>query len=1130
MKFDHANSCTMLIMTGLNRQVSTCLLVACALIAANLIFLAFASNSPAGYAAMNTTLAAADVSDDKIDYVQDIQPILSNYCYACHGPDTAGRKGGFRLDLREAALGHENEGIRAIIPGDPDHSEMIRLIESQDPKVRMPQDPNKQLDEKQIALLREWIRQGAEFRDHWAFEAPVKAAMPQVDDEAWCRNEIDRFVLAKLESEGLRPNAEADRAALIRRVSLDLTGLLPTPQEVDDFIADASADAYEKVVDRLLDSPRYGEHRARYWMDYARFSDTSGLHMDAIQSRWPYRDYVIKAFNADMPFDQFTREQLAGDLLPPERADQLVATGFVRCGISTGEAGSIIEELRINHARERTELFGAVYMGITTGCAACHDHKYDPLSMRDFYALSAFFNNIAEKASCDDRADWPPNILVPGEANLAAYNAALAKKANILRQLEARRAMADELIAVWLKDGGGPKAVASDALQMRLRLDENHKEGSAGSNLIQNTVPNASPTTFNTTGPLPHWGEDTMLWPGFRLETNTRVDLGNLGDYEKDQPFSCGGWIKPRNVPGGEGWNTGAGALIAKMSIADGYRGWNLYYTGGPVIVQLIGDSANDAITVETINTTEYRDPFRIPEGSHGGSDPNQTLPRGGWAHVFFTYDGSGKAAGIQIYINGLEQKLAVKNDALVGSIRTTAPLLLGRRHDGDQMQATAYQDVRLYGRELSADEVARLPREDIAAEIVASTTPQAWTLDQRKIVEDVYFERGDEQSMALAAQLPGLNAELMRLATGGDLTLVCRERPGHAYAHVLERGAYAARGERVTANVPHFLPAMPDGAPANRLGLAQWTLSSDNPLTARVTVNRAWQEVFGIGIVETSGDLGIVGERPSHPELLDWLAVDFRENGWQVKRLYKMMVMSAAYRQSSHATAEMVDRDPANRLLARGPRFRMDGEMLRDTALQAAGLLVEKRGGPSVKPYQPAGVWESGGSDGSNTFIYTQDHGENLYRRSLYTFWKRMAPMPNMEAFDATDRSSTCIRRQRTNTPLAALVLMNDPQFLEAARLLAARTVKEGGATDRERIDFLGRVLLSRPFDEAGQQTLMNALKSFTDRYANDEVTANQLLAVGEWPPDPTIPAAEQAIWMMMASIVMNSDAAINK
>ena len=1049
-----------------------------------------------------TQLLTAYADDTVVDFNRDIQSILSANCYACHGPDAEHREADLRLDTFAGAV---DSG--AVTPGKPEESLLIERISSPHQDEWMPPaESGRKLNADEIESLRRWIAEGANYEQHWAFVRPGKSEISNVKNSDWCRNELDHFVLARLEADQLRPNIQAKRAELIRRVTLDLTGLLPTPAEVAAFVGDESPNAYEKVVDRLLASSRYGEHRARYWMDYARFGDTTGLHVDAYQSRWPYRDYVIKAFNSDIPFDQFVREQLAGDLLPPRNVDQLVATGFVRCGISTGEGGTIIEELRVNLARERTEMFGAVFLGMTTGCAACHDHKYDPLTQKDHYALSAFFNNIAEKASCDDRADWPPSIRVPKDANREAYNAVLAEKGSILQQLAKRRAQADELIAAWMRHGG-PEPVSIDGLELRLKLDENPADDDP--TILYDCAPNADGRTFTSAGPPPLWGEETNLWPTFRLDTNTYVDLGDAGDFEKDEAFSVGAWIKPRNVPGGRYWNTKNGALIARIDTANGFRGWNLYYQDGVVAVQLIHNWPGNAISIETVGTTEYRDPFNPPEGSHGGTNMTETLPRGSWSHVMFTYDGSGKAAGVKVYVNGIKQKLKVALDKLSGSIRTTNPTLVGRRDIGHQMQATAYQDLRFYRRALTPEEVARSAKEDIAAQIVATAAPDEWTDDQMKIIEDVYFERYDQTSIELTAKLPKINAQLMKLAAGGPLTLVTREKSGLAYADILDRGVFNARTKRVRPAVPNFLPPLPEDAPRNRLGLAQWVVAPDNPLTARVTVNRMWQEIFGVGLVETAGDFGVAGKRPSHPKLLDWLAVDFIENGWRVKRLYKMIVMSATYRQSVKATVDDYDRDPDNRLLARGPRFRMDAEMLRDTALQASGLLVEQVGGPSVKPYQPEGIWE--GSFGGGKKTYPQDHGAKLYRRSLYTYWKRMAPPANMEAFDATDRSSACVRRQRTNTPLAALVLMNDPQFLEAARHLGARVIEHGGQTDADRIDYLGRVLLARRIDDAERAVLLAALRRFRGDLTSGRTLPGPLLAVGE--SRSPVPKVEHAL-----------------
>ena len=763
-------------------------------------------------------LASAATSVAKLDYNRDVQPILSEYCYHCHGPDTGSRKAKLRLDLRSEALAHVcDSNKKVIVPGKPEVSELVSRVECTDPDEIMPQDPDKRLKPPQIKLLRRWIAEGAEFRDHWAFEAPVKVAPPLAKTAAWPRNEIDRFVLARLEQEGLKPSAEEVRGELLRRLTLDLTGLLPSPEELNAFRADTSPQAYEKAVDRLLASPRFGEHRAHYWLDYARYGDSHGLHNDMPRSIWPWRDYVVKSFNVDIPFDRFVLEQLAGDLLPERSVDSLIATGLVRNGISTGEGGAFPQELRCSNKRERSEAFGTLFLGLSTGCAVCHDHKYDPITQKDFYSLTAFFNNLDEDPSNGDRADWPPFIHVPPEKNRAAVEALLKRQDQLRRE-----------------------------------------------NAIQ--------------------------------------------------------------------------------------------------------------------------------------------------------------------------------------------------------------------------------------------------------------------------AEIDKLQKEIETLSAAGPVTLVCQEKPGGVpAAEILDRGVFTAPGEKVGANTPGCLPPMPATAPRNRLGLAQWLVLPEHPLLARVTVNRVWQELFGTGLVETAEDFGVIGARPSHQELLDWLAVDFRDHGWQLKRVYKMLVMSAAYRQSSAISSAALAKDPGNRLISRGPRYRLDAEVLRDCALQSSGLLVEKLGGPGVKPYQPTGIWEACFHPALPNTVYQQDHGEALYRRSLYSFLRRKAPLPNLDAFDLPDRGIACSRRQRSNSPLAALVMLNDPQFLEAARQLGRRCLEQAG-DDATRLNFLCRVLLSRDADATTRAILAKSLASLRSEFQRDPAAAAQLLKVGESATSTSLPAPEQAAWMMLASTLMNSDAFLNK
>lgn len=1050
-------------------------------------------------------------SSKKLSFNDTIQPILSENCYACHGPDPGGRKAGLRLDRGEFAFAPHQDAHEkyepAIIPGNPDKSPLVHRIETKNVKDRMPPpEAHKTLKPEQIALLKEWVKQGAQYEELWSFLPPKHQPIPAVTHREWVRNAIDNFVLARLEKEGLTPSPEGDRRSLIRRVTYDLTGLPPTPEEVEAFVADSAPNAYEKVVERLLSSPRYGEHRAHYWLDVARYGDTHGLHLDNFRSIWAYRDYVIQAYNQNKPFDQFVREQLAGDILPVKTLDTLTASAYLRAGISSGEGGTLIEESRVNNKRERTEAYGAAFLGLTVGCANCHDHKFDPITQRDFYRLTAFFNNLTEIPSNDDRNDWPPFLQLPKIENREAYEQTLAKRSELERQVSLRREQDRELIAAWI---GQPERTAiavpvrSEGLAVRLRFDEQK-----GSTFV-NSAPGTSQKHISATGAPVVWGEGTWFWPYMRMEISTRLELPNTGEVEANQAFTVGTWLRPNLRPlESKDEEKPAGVLLSAANAGQKQRGWQLRVSKGKLAFVLAHEMPDNAIQVET---------------------KQRVLSEGRWSYVLATYDGSGKAAGVTLYVDGRPQELAISKDSLQGSTHGSAPLEFGRMYpDADPLRQSAYQDFRFFQRALSAPEAARIPIEDYVAEIVQKPM-SGWSEDEFHTVSEFYFAQRDEATQKLNAQIAPLNEELDRLSKDGPITLVSEEGPGLAYADVLTRGAFGARKERVRPGVPHFLPALPANAPLDRRGLAEWTVSASNPLTARVTVNRMWAEIFGTGLVETTEDFGVMGGRPSHPELLDWLALDFRENGWGVKRFYKQLVLSSAYRQSARVTPQLLEIDPKNRLLARGPRYRMDGEMLRDTALATSGLLVEKIGGPSVKPYQPAGVWEAGSHQGSDTKSYTPDHGESLYRRSLYTFWKRMATMPDMDTLDVPVRDAACTRRQRTDTPLQALVLMNDPQWLEASRRLAERVIRQSPETGA-RLNYLGEVLLARSWEPREKQVLENALTKFQSAYAQDKAGAEEVLKVGESSRDSGIRPDELASWMLVASAAMNLDAVLNK
>ncbi len=1057
----------------------------------------------ASYAKAQTVPASGAIS-----FNDSIQPLLSEACYHCHGPDSGTREPKdepLRLDRKEFAFKPRANGKPVMIPGKPGESALIQLVRSTDPEKRMPPvKAHRQLKPHEIALLERWVSEGAQYEEHWSFLPPVKKPLVEIAGDTWSRNPIDRFILAKLKANGLSPAPAEEPRALIRRAALDLTGLLPNPADVEAFAADPSDAAYEAYLDKLLASPRSAEHRARYWLDYVRYSDTHGLHFDNVRSIWPYRDYLIRSFQQNKPFDRFLTEQLAGDLLPAANIDQLVATGYIRANVSTNEGGTIPEEIHVNNTRDRAEAFGATFLGLTVGCSACHDHKFDPTSQQDFYSLSAFFHNTAEKPWDGNVQDPAPVLRIPAAEKLPELERALATRHEPAAKYEEFRNHAETHFRQKVAAGLKAQPVSKDGLQLRFRFDE------GSGDVVRNSAPGANPATYKVdTNPLV-WGEDSWLWPSMRMDIASRLPLPEMGDFEANQAFSTSFWTMARLKTGNS--DTGSGGILSRMgdSSRNAHRGWDLFCDGGKFVIHIIHQWPQHAIRVES-------EPFS----------------RGQWRHVGFTYDGSSKASGVTLYVDGKPVPLKITHDSLQPgqTIRTDARMHVGRREDEQPLRESRYQDLRLYGRALSGEEFTRLPFEDLAAEIIArEPDPAKWSADERFVVLDRWFLGSKhEESIRLKEDLARIDAEIAAIGQGGTPTLIAQEKPTPAAASILDRGVYSSRKARVLAATPAFLPPIAEGEPHNRLGLARWLLQADQPLLGRVTVNRMWQEVFGTGIVETTDDFGIMGARPSHQGLLDWLAVDFRESGWDMRRLYKLMLTSATYRQSQAITPDKIEKDDKNRLLSRGPRFRMDAEMLRDSALQAAGLLVEKTGGPPVKPYQPVGVWEAVSMPESNTKAYQADKGENLYRRSMYSFWKRFAPPPSMETFDAQAREVVCTRRARTNTPLQALVTMNDPQFVEAARKLAERAIK-AAPDDAARIDFMARTTISRGLSGPELPPFTKSLGTFRAHFVNHPDDAAALLTTGESPADINLPAAEIATWTMIANQFLNLDEYVNK
>lgn len=1042
-----------------------------------------------------------------VSFNHTIQPILSANCYACHGPDAGSREAKLRLDQREFALLPAESGQPAILENNLAGSPLIERILSTDPmKVMPPPGGHPQLDQRERALLVQWVKEGAVYEDHWAFLPPVRVEPPDIEEDSWSRGPIDRFILAELHSRGLPPNGPESPSTLIRRVSLDLTGLLPDPDQAAAFAEDPSEKAYEDFVDQLLASPRFGEHRGRYWLDYARYADTHGLHFDNFRSIWPYRDYVVRSFNDNKPFDQFVREQLAGDLMPDGALDALIATGYIRSNVSTNEGGAITEEVINNNTRDRAEAFGTTFLGLTVACAECHDHKFDPTTAKDFFQLSAFFKNLTELGWDFNIAEPPPILRLPQEADRDAGEAMLRQMAALRAELRELQADGPNLFRAALAAGQGPRGVPEEQLELRLRLNEGTGD------TVRNSAPEYAGEEFIAQASPLIWGEHSLLWEGMRMDMNTRLPLGNHGDFEADEAFSVGGWFMTRQKPGGGGRRASTGALLSRMGGPgeNKFRGWDIWAQDYKFAFHLIHHWPDQAIKVIT----------------------EQAFPDRDWVHVFVTYDGSRQAENVKIYIDGEPVATKIDTDTLAGGGTTLnqAQVQLGRRDDQSPVREVRYQDIRMYRRLLGPAEVARLPFEDYAAEIVAQKPDfNSWTTDQRFVVVDNFLLRAHERARQLERTWQELETAYQELTKGGTATLVAREKASPAYAHVLNRGVYNDLGSRVEPGTPSFLPPLPEGRKADRLALADWVVSPENPLLARVTVNRMWQEVFGKGIVRSPGDFGIVGERPSHPELLDWLAVEFRETGWDVKKSYRQLVLSSTYRQASRVTEESLESDPFNYWYARAPRFRMDAEMIRDSALQSAGLLIQKLGGPPVKPYQPPGVWEAVSMPESNTKTYDQSSGEGLYRRSVYTFWKRFAPPPSLETFDARSREVVCAERPRTNTPLQALVMMNDPQFVEASRILAESAVQVAHDSV-ERLDHLSQATLARALDQREQAVLLATLAKFEDHFNQSPDDAVALLTVGEAARDPSLPPSEVAAWTMVANQFFNLDEFLTK
>jgi len=1180
--------------------------------------------------------AQAGTVPARIDFNRDIRPILSDKCFQCHGPDAHNRKSKLRLDLRSSAFTPRGDHGPAIVAGKPDASELVRRIMHKDASKRMPpRKSRKKLDDAERRTLVAWIEQGAPWAEHWAFVPPKVPAIPKVKNAT---NEIDALIFARLQSERLRSSPATDRRTLIRRVSLDLTGLPPTPSERAAFLRDDSGNAYEKLVDRLLASPHYGEHMARYWLDAARYGDTHGLHLDNYREMWLYRDWVSKAFENNMPFDRFTIEQLAGDLLPNTTRSQRVASGFNRCHITTNEGGSIKEEVYVRNVTDRVATTGTVFLGLTLGCAVCHDHKFDPISQKEFYQLFAFFNNLDGNAMDGNSKTHAPVLHVASDAQekqIAQFDADS-------KQIQTK--IREALAAIDYVEPETSEPIASQPRETIVWVDDALPEGAvAGGNGLE---------WIETPREFVHSGRLAMKRKGkgghqhfFRTATRKlRVGAGDVlfawvfidpkdkplqimlqwnGDGDKDWDHRAY-WGQNKLKHGKDNTNgrrrlgglpkAGEWVKLSVAAIKVGLRPGMAVH--GISFTQFDGTAYWDTAGIETASPQEPEDFIWIddvaPKGAKlGGNGPNwqwqapaekkplvlsgeRSLRRSGkgliqdyftsattplrvqagdrlFAHVWLDPNDPPKSVQLQWNDGTWEHRarwgapahgpgrkggadfVAGALPATGGWVRLEVPiekvgLTPGRLLNGwafTQVDGTVYWDkagVRTWGppddAHLTSLRVwAQFAKDDasVPAPIRKAITAAKQTKAQGKLIRAHYLRRVHVGSRSVFAPLEKQLAAAKKKKTDLErkipTTLVMKERKKPREAFVLVRGQYHVKGEKVSRVTPSVLPPMAKDLPRNRLGFARWLTDPSHPLMARVTVNRFWQQLFGTGIVKTSEDFGNQGERPSHPELLDWLATRFIADGWDVKKFMKRLVMSATYRQSSRVTPQLFAIDPANRLLARGPRFRLDAETIRDQALALSGLLVTTIGGPGVKPPQPGGLWRAVGYTSSNTARFRADKGpDKVHRRSLYTFWKRTAPPPQMTTLDAPSREDCRVRRERTNTPLQALLLMNDPQYVEAARGLAQRVLTEGGKTDRSRARWVLELATCRLPNHVDVADILALLGTERTAFRKDAAAAKALIAIGDAKPDAKFDPTELASWTMVANLILNLDEVVTK
>ena len=1061
----------------------------------------------AGFAGLRSDSAVAQEVHE-LSFEKHVQPILSNHCFNCHGLDEETRAGGLRLDLSESALGKGESGLTAIVPGAPDRSELIARINSHDPDIQMPPASTKKpLSEEQKQILQQWIAEGAEFSVHWAFKTPTRPSVPTVKNAGWVINPVDSFVLSRMEKESLSPNEEATPDVWLRRVTLDLTGLPPSLDELTNFEAalrvSPKETVYAAVVDRLLTSPRYGETMAMHWLDAARYADTNGYNNDETRTMWPWRDWVINAFNTNLPYDQFLTEQLAGDLLPNATISQRVATGFSRNHVLTTEGGIIEEEYHVEYVADRVHTTSTVFLALSMQCARCHDHKFDPISQRDYYQFASFFNNVPDKVVSYNQARMAePLLKVPSPEQTAELARIEHRTAEIESLLKARLTEIDAPLAEWEKTLTPEQIAAAGPLGLQAHVSFNEAAApEVAANVVQNVV------TGTPAGQIVGNADRTAGRDGqaLRLDGNNFVDLGQSGAFERSDKFTSAAWIQLAS--------NDASTVLSKIDEASAYRGYDVIIESGKVGAHFVHTWPGNAFKVVTKNAMTLNE----------------------WHHVAVSYDGSGRAGGVKIFVDGVSQEFTKETDnELTGTLKTDKPFHIGRRQSSATFKGLI-DDVQLYATELSPDAVAALAKGESFGELaeILSTPAKDRTDAQAVQLRQYFLANVDAPAAQLRQELASLPKQREEIEKAIPATMVMSEPAEPRPAFILKRGQYDQRGEQVESEFPQALSRVfgADSAQSTdkrtRLDLAHWLTDPRHPLTARVAVNRWWEMLFGTGLVETSEDFGVQGAFPSHPELLDWLATELISQKWDQRAILKQIALSAAYRQSSRVTPEQLERDPRNLLLTRGPRYRLSAETVRDAALFVSGLFKETIGGPSVKPYQPEGLWEEVSVERRDKYV--PDPGDGLYRRSMYTFWKRTCPPPSMSTFDAPDREFCLVRRARTNTPLQALVLMNDPTYIEASRKLAEQSLL-ASEDDSERVRYAFRRVLSRYPEAAELDTILHVVQDAAEEFAANPAAANELLLIGNSPRDPSLDSNRLAAWTTAMSVLLNLDEAISK